>query len=94
MMFKESGGGVTFSVQVAPRSSQNQIVGVASNLIKIRLTAAPVDGKANLELIKFLAQVLGVSRAQVEILRGDRSKQKIVRVRGVSIGDVQQKLVR
>lgn len=91
-MFNESNGAVTFAVRVVPRSSQNQIVGIESSVAKIRLTAPPVDGKANAALIKFLAELLDVSLAQIEIISGERSKQKIVRVRGMSAAQIQQKL--
>ena len=91
-MFKESGGAVTFAVLVVPRASKNQIVGVVGEAIKIRLTAPPVEGKATAALIDFLAETLNVRRAQIEIVTGETSRHKRVRVRGVTAREIENKL--
>ena len=75
---------MTFSVKVVPRASQNALVGWEGDAVKIRLNAPPVEGKANDALVRFLAETLGVSRAQVEIVAGHTSRRKVVRVRGVT----------
>ncbi len=93
-MLKESNGAVIFAVKVLPRASRNQLVAIEGDIIKIRLTAPPVEGKANQALIRFLAELLSVSRSQVEILTGEKSKQKIVRVRGVTAQQVETKIAR
>lgn len=85
-------GGVTFAVQVVPRASKNEIVGMQGDALRIRLTAPPVEGQANEALIAFLAQRLGVRKSQVEIAAGATSRRKIVRVMGVSSQEVEQKL--
>jgi uncharacterized protein (TIGR00251 family) len=92
-MFNDSNGGVTFSVKVVPRASKNQIVGVEGDAIKVRLNAPPVEGKTNDMLIAFLADALGVRRAQVEIVTGHTSRRKVVRVRGVRVQEVERKLM-
>ena len=79
----------TFAVKVVPRASKNQIVGKESGAIKIRLNAPPVEGKANEALVKFLAETLGVRRAQIEIVTGHASRHKIVRVRGVTANQIE-----
>lgn len=94
MIFKESSNAVTFAVKVVPRSRKNEILGSEGDALKVRLTAPPVEGKANAALIKFLAEVLGVSRAQIEIVSGEKSKQKIVRVSGVTAAQIQNKIAR
>ncbi len=81
---RESNGVVTLAVKVVPRASKNQIAGMEGDAVKIRLNAPPVEGKANDALVKFLAEVLGVSRAQIEIVTGHTSRHKVVRVRGVT----------
>lgn len=83
-MLKESNSVVTFVVKVVPRAKKNQIVGMEGDVIKIRLNAPPVEGKANEALIGFLADTLDVRRIQVEIVSGHTSRQKIVRVRGLN----------
>jgi uncharacterized protein (TIGR00251 family) len=94
MLFRESNGAVTFAVKVVPRSSKNKIELAEGDALKVRLTAPPVEGKANAALVKFLAEALGVSRAQIEIVSGEKSKQKIVRVSGVSAAQIQNKIAR
>ncbi len=75
---------VTIPVKVVPRASQNEVAGWEGEVVKIRLTAPPVEGKANQALLKFLAESLGIARAQIEIVAGSGSRRKLVRVRGVT----------
>ena len=75
-------------VRVVPRSSRNQIIGVEDGIFKIKLTAPPVDGKANKALREFLARRLGLARGSVEIISGERSRQKLVRIHGLSLKEV------
>ena len=91
-IFKEANGAVTFAVKVVPRANKNQIVGAEGDVIKIRLNAPPVDGKANDALIEFLADALKVGRAQVEIITGQTSRHKIVRVRGATAKKIEDRL--
>ncbi|MBN1959574.1 MAG: YggU family protein [Deltaproteobacteria bacterium] len=70
-------------VLIAPRASRNRIMGVHDNRLKIQLTAPPVDGKANDALIRFLAESLAISRAQIEIVGGATNRRKTVRLSGI-----------
>jgi uncharacterized protein len=85
-------GGVTLSVRVTPRASRNQIVGVEGGALKIKLTAPPVEGAANAALIQVIAEWLGVRKSVVSIRSGDQTRQKLVRVEGVSREQVLQAL--
>ncbi len=76
--------GCTFRVRIVPRSRQDQVDGVHGDALKLRLTAPPERGKANRALSKFLAERLGVSPSDVEILSGHTSRRKRVHVRGIS----------
>ena len=70
---------------VQPRARREEVVGpTAEGFLKVRLTAAPVAGRANRGLLKFLAQVLRVSPRQVELISGEKSHRKVVRVTGLS----------
>jgi hypothetical protein len=80
----EANGGVTFAVRVVPRASRNQIAGVEGGALKIKLTAPPVEGAANAALIEFVAEWLGVRRSAVSIVSGDKARNKVVRVSGVT----------
>lgn len=91
-VFTEVHGAVTFAVKVVPRAPKNQIAGLEGDALKIRLNAPPVEGKANDALIAFLAATFGVARAQIEIVTGQVSRRKIVRVRGVTAKQIEAKL--
>jgi hypothetical protein len=67
-------------VQAQPRASRNEFAGLHGNAVKIRLTAPPVEGQANAALCAFLAEAFGVAKSQVELLRGDSSRQKQVKI--------------
>ncbi len=94
MIFKDTNGAVTFAVKVVPRASKNEIAGFAGDAIKVRLNAPPVEGRANDALVNFLAETLNVSRAQIEIVRGETSRIKSVRVRGIRAEQVKTCLER
>lgn len=80
----EGKGGCIFRVRVLPRSRRDEVAGLHGDALKIRLTAPPVRGKANRALQEFLADQLRISPSDVEILTGHTSRQKRVRVMGVS----------
>ena len=65
-------------------------MGKEGDAVKIRLSAPPVEGKANDALVRFLAETLGVSRAQIEIVAGLASRRKVVRVRGVTVRQIEE----
>jgi uncharacterized protein (TIGR00251 family) len=67
-------------VRVQPKASRDELAGVLDNRLKIRLTAPPVDGKANQALVKFVARLCGVSRKQVTLLAGETSRNKRLRI--------------
>ena len=79
-------------VRVLPRASVNQISGDDGGVIKVKLTAPPVEGKANKALVQFLAKELGVARRDVEIISGKRSRVKSIRIYGLSPEDVMGRL--
>ena len=79
----------TLSVRIQPRASKNGIVVMEDGGLKIRLTAPPVDGAANEALVKFLADTFSVAKAQVDILSGHTSKNKIVRIEGIGQEEAQ-----
>jgi hypothetical protein len=85
-------GGVTIRVFVAPRSPANKVVGEHNGAIKVALTAAPVEGAANKSLLQFLAKLLGVPRSSVTLVSGETSRQKLVRVLGVSVEQAMENL--
>ena len=84
--------GVTLSVRVTPRAGRDEVVGVEANLLRVRLSAPPVEGAANAALVSLLAGWLNVPRSQVALLRGGSSRHKVVAVRGRTSDDVRRLL--
>jgi len=74
--------GIIFKVKVQPKASKNGIAGLYQDSLKIRLTAPPVEGKANKALIDFLSGWLGVKKSQLKIVSGHLSKIKLIEVVG------------
>ncbi len=89
---REAAGGVVVEVLVQPRASRTRVVGEHDGRLKIQLAAPPVDGEANAVLVAFLADALGVRKADVTIERGDTGRRKTVRVAGVGAAAVQAAL--
>lgn len=89
---RASDGGVTLTVRVTPRASRNQVAGIGHGAIKIKLTAPPVEGAANAALIEFVAAWLGVRKSAVSIAGGDKSRHKLVYIRGLTAEVVYKKL--
>jgi uncharacterized protein (TIGR00251 family) len=82
--FTDTGGAVTFDVRVVPRSSRSEIVGEHDGALKIRLASPPVDGAANAELVKLLSKKFGVSKRDVQIVAGETSKSKRIKIANLS----------
>ncbi|MGI6487676.1 MAG: YggU family protein [Syntrophomonadaceae bacterium] len=92
MKVLETSRGIRFQVRVLPRSSRNEIVGEMQGALKVKLTAPPVEGKANKALISFLADVTGVPRRQITILKGDTARNKLVEITGMSKSEFMSKV--
>lgn len=73
-----------FRVRVTPRASKSEIVGTQDGVVRIRIAAAPVEGAANLELVRMLATALGVTRSSVSITAGQNSRIKEITVVGAN----------
>ena len=84
IQINERDGTVTFQVRVQPRAARTSLAGEIEGAIKIRLAAPPVDGAANLALLKFLSRLLDVPQSSIEVISGARSRNKFIRVRGIS----------
>jgi len=78
--YRWDGADLLLTLQVQPRASADAWVGPLDDAYKIRISAPPVDGKANAHLIKFLAKAFGVSRRQVTLLQGAAARRKRFRI--------------
>jgi len=72
------------SVQVYPSAARNEIAGLINGVLRIKLSAPPVKGKANRELIAFLGQLLDISKDSINIVKGHTTRNKIVTIDGLS----------
>lgn len=78
-------GGVRLHLYIQPKSSKNEIVGPHNGFLKIKLTAPPVDGKANEGLIEFLAETFAVAKRSVTITKGLSGRRKTVEIKGLTL---------
>jgi len=90
----EAGGKVTFAVRVHPRAKKNALTGQFGDALKVSLTAPPVEGRANEACIEFFAELLRVPRSSVTIASGQTSRNKVIRVAGVTAEYVRERLRR
>ena len=81
---RRTANGIVFTVRVLPRASHPGFADFQKGVVKVRIAAPPVDGRANEACIQLLAQALGVKKAQVAILSGHTGRTKTVAVAGVS----------
>ena len=74
---------ILLKVYLRPKAARNEIVGPYRDGIKVKVTAPPVGGKANEALFRFLAKELRIPLSHIELLRGHRSREKVLKIRGI-----------
>lgn len=79
-MIKETKDGIVLQVKISPNASKNEII-KSEDGVKVKITAQPVDGKANKSLIEYLSKTLRVPKTSFEILRGETSKEKTILIK-------------
>jgi len=84
--------GVWLSIKLQPRASANEIGEALGNELRVKVTAPPVDSAANEALVRFLAEELDCPRNRVELVRGQTSRHKVVKLHGMTAEDVAKKL--
>lgn len=91
--FHNGKAGVALAIRVTTRASKNELTEIQDDgTIKIRIKAAPVEGKANLALIDYLSDLLAVPKSNIEIIAGASSKNKLVTITSLTSQQVQDKL--
>jgi uncharacterized protein len=88
----DSAAGVTFAVKVHPRAKKNAVTGELGDALKLSLTSPPVEGRANEACIEFFAKLLKVPRSSVTIASGQTSRAKVIRVAGLSVGEIRRRM--
>ena len=84
--------GAILTVRVIPRAAKDQIVGVFGSALKIKVRAPALDGKANKSLLALLANAIGVSVRRIEVLSGEKSRNKRILAVGATVADVRRRL--
>ncbi len=88
----ERDGAVVFSVRVQPKASSERIVGEHGGALKIAVTTAPEGGKANRAVVKLLAELLRVPKADIEIISGATSRNKRLKITGIRPSQIEDLL--
>ncbi len=88
----DADGAVLIAVHAQPGARHCSLVGLHGESLKIKINAPPVDGKANDELIAFLASQLEISKRQISLVKGDKSRAKVFRAEGLSLQTALAKL--
>lgn len=86
--FQETEDAVILRIRVIPRASCSALAGTQDDALKLRITSPPVDGKANEECIRVIAEFFGVKRRQVTIISGHLSRTKTIAIKGTSTAEI------
>jgi uncharacterized protein (TIGR00251 family) len=79
---RESGDSILLELQVSPGASKSQLAELREGRLRVRIAAAPADGKANAELIAFFAKSLGCAKKEIRLTSGEKSRLKTIAVPG------------
>jgi uncharacterized protein (TIGR00251 family) len=93
LAIRSAPGGCTLPVRVHPGAKRNAVGGAHDRALKVSLTTPPTDGRANVALLAFVAEKLGVARAQVTLLTGAASRAKTLRIVGLTADEVSTRLL-
>lgn len=82
--------GVSIAIQVQPRASRTGVAGVTDEAIRVRVSAPPVDGAANQELVRWLSKELHLPKSAISITSGERGRRKVVQLQGIRTTEVEK----
>lgn len=85
-------GGVQLQLHVQPGASRTGIAGLHGDALKVRVAAPPAEGRANKELLDYLAEVLGVPRARIAVVKGETGRRKTLIVQGIELQEARRRL--
>lgn len=84
----------TIEIHLQPGAKRNEIIGFRERILYVKVTALPQKGQANRALLELMAQTLGVPKDNVEIIRGQSSRSKVIALYGLTLGEVKEILGR
>ena len=82
--FKIVGNDIIIKAKIVPGSSKNKIIGAYNDALKIAIAAPPVEGKANKKCIAYLAKYFDIAKSKIEIISGQTSKNKLIKIYDIS----------
>ncbi len=83
--------GVVISIKITPNSSDSFVIGYNDEYLKLKISAPPLENKANKELVNYLAKILRVPKSSFSLIAGDKSKIKRLLIKGVDVGYIAEK---
>jgi uncharacterized protein (TIGR00251 family) len=85
-------GGVQLRLHVQPGASRTGIAGLHGDALKVRVAAPPAEGRANRELLHYLADLLGVARVRIALIKGETGRRKTVVIQGIGLQEARRRL--
>lgn len=79
-------------LHVTPRGSRNEVIGWRNDTLCVKITAPPVEGAANAAIVKFIADALGIRKSQIELVSGEKSREKTLRVTGLTDTEIRARI--
>ena len=89
MWGEQKGDDIIIRLHIQPRGSKDEITGIHGDALKIRVTSPPVDGAANSHIIELISKKLHIARSRIELVQGDRSRHKTIRVSGIKLQEAE-----
>ena len=80
-MFKETKDGLIIKLRIAPNASKNEIIKSDDGSVKVKITAPPIDGKANKALVEYFSKIFKIPKSYIEIIKGETSKDKTILIK-------------
>jgi uncharacterized protein len=90
----ETGTGLVIRLHVQPRAKRSEVVGLHDGALKIKVMAPPVDDAANRAIIEFFSKLLGMPKSRLQILAGEKSRDKTLQISGLSCAEFQSRISR
>jgi uncharacterized protein len=94
LQIRETGESLEITLHVQPRARRTEIAGEFNGALKLKVMAPPVDDAANKAVIQFFASFLSVPKSRIEIISGEKSREKKIRIGGVKLSDFEARLAR
>ena len=83
---------VSISLRVYPNASRDEVMGFTDGVLRVKVAAPPAEGKANEKLVAFLSKLLGINKGNIDIVKGQTSRNKLITIHGLSHEDIMKRL--